>query len=133
MSSLKEIKPQLYNLILSGWYGQLLELCDNIMSRKGKDPTTMYWKAYALGMTNNVPECIRQLENFQSRRDMQYPVNLALIYFHKKSYNIDHDTIDRLNSELMVAEDVTVSVLIVLMKYNCCLLLTFAMYRKKLV
>lgn len=110
MSSMKEVKPQIYSLILSGWYGQLLQICDDIMSKKGKDPTTMFWKAYALGMTHNIPKCIEQLNSFESRRDMQYPVKLALVHFHKKSYNVDHETIDRLNSELIAVEDITVSV-----------------------
>jgi hypothetical protein len=45
----------------------------------------MFWKAYALGMNGHIHECLQQLEIFSSRKDMQYPVTLAQIYFHSNS------------------------------------------------
>lgn len=106
----KEIKPQIYFLIRRGWHDQLLRLCDSIIAKKGKDPLTVYWKAYALGMSGNTTDCLRTLESFQSRRDMQYPVSLALLFFHSRAATIDRDAVDALNSELAIAEDVTVYV-----------------------
>lgn len=106
----KEIKPQIYFLIRRGWHDQLLKLCDGVISKKGKDPLTTYWKAYALGMTGNNVECLRLLESFQSRKDMLYPVSLALLFFHSRATVQDTDAIDALYSELAIAEDVTVRI-----------------------
>jgi len=78
------------------------------MKIKGKDPTAVFWKAYGLGMTGNYGEARRQLESFQSRRDMQLPVTMALLYFARKAPNLDRELIESLDSELTVAEDVTV-------------------------
>jgi tetratricopeptide repeat protein 21B len=104
----KEFKPIAYYLIRRGWYDQLLRLCDGIISKKGKDPVSLYWKAFSLGQTGNIQDALRQLEGFQSRRDLQYPVTLALLYFHKKASTVDRDAVDALKAELSVAEDVTV-------------------------
>lgn len=87
----------------------MIATCDSIMQKKGKDPISVYWKAFALGMTNNLPECLRQLESFQSRRDMQFPASLAALHFHKKASVVDYEAVESLRSEIGIAEDVTVS------------------------
>ena len=109
MSS-KEFKPQIYYLIRHGYYEQLIKFCDTLLSKKGKDPVLVYWKAYGLGMSGNIPDCLRQLEGFQARKDMQYPVSLALLYFHKRSPQVDQDTVDSISAELPFAEEVTVGI-----------------------
>ncbi len=105
----REQKPQIYFLIRRGWYDQLNRFCVDMIAKKGKDPVAVFWKAFASGMSGDVSECLRQLESFQSRRDMLLPVTLALLYFHQRMPSVDHEVIESLNAELSVAEDVTVS------------------------
>jgi hypothetical protein len=106
----KELKPQIYYLIRRGWYGQVAQLCEQSMQKKGKEPIALYWHAFAMGMMGNFSDCFRELESFQSRRDLQYAVNVALLYFHKKTPHVDHEAVASLRTELSVAEDVTVSI-----------------------
>jgi hypothetical protein len=56
------------------------------------------------------------LEGLQAKRDIQYAISLALIYFHKQAPKIDYDTVDTLNSEMAAAEDVTVSTTLAFVK-----------------
>jgi hypothetical protein len=108
MSSNKEARSLIYYLIRRGWYDQLVRLCDSITQKKGKDPATLYWKAVGTGMSGNIGESVRQLEGFQGRRDMQYPISLALKYFHSRAERVDNDAIDALNSEIQVTLEITV-------------------------
>lgn len=98
----REQKPQIYYLARRGWHDSIIRLCDGIMLKKGKDPTAVFWKAYALGMSDNFDECRRQLESFSSRRDLQYPATMALLHFAKKEQmrgrsHIDHEWVYELN------------------------------------
>jgi hypothetical protein len=104
----KEFKPQVYYLARRKWYEQLSVRCDELVKQKGKDPVAIFWKSFAIGMSGNINDSLRLLESFQSRKDMQYPVTLARLYFHKKSTSVDHEAIDSLESEKSVAEDVAV-------------------------
>ena len=104
----KEIKPQIYFFARRGWYEQLGNICDAQISKKGKDPVSVFWKAFSLGMSGSTHDCTKLLETFQARRDMQYPANLALIYFLKRAPSVDHDAISSLQNELSISEDVTV-------------------------
>ena len=106
----KEFKPQVYNYVRRGWHDQLINLCENMMAKKGKDPLALFWKAFGLGMSGSVNDALRLLESFQSRKDLQFPVTLALLYFHKKANPIDREAMASLKSELSIAEDVTVNI-----------------------
>ena len=105
----KEFKSLVYYYIRRQWYSTVIALCDDLMTKKGKEPTALFWKAFCTGMQGNIMECLRILENFQSRKDLQYPVTLAMLYFHKKSSNVDREAVSSLRSELSVSEDIVVS------------------------
>jgi tetratricopeptide repeat protein 21B len=128
----KEFKPQAYNLIRRGWFDQLNALCDSIMTKKGKDPLTAFWKAFAVGMAGNITDSLRQLEAFQSRKDLQFPVTLALMYFHKKATPVDREAVAQLKSELSIAEDVAVSTLPLHFEFVKVLMLNHLSHRKRL-
>lgn len=104
----KEFKPQVYYLARRKWFEQLNKYCEAAIAKKGKDPLAIFWKAFATGMNGNINDCLRLLDNFQSRRDMQYPVTLAKIFFHNKCQPIDHETVESLNADLSIAEEITV-------------------------
>ncbi len=108
MSKDRDFKPLVYYHVRRGWFEQLQSLCE----KKGKDNAglTTFWKAFAIGASGQIPECIRQLSNFQARPDMQYPVSLALTYFHQKASLVDHDAVSNLRNSLSLSEDVAVSV-----------------------
>lgn len=126
----KDLKPNVYYLIRRGWYSQVIQLCEQSLSKKGKEPIALYWQAFALGMSGQIHEAIRILENFQSRRDLQLPMSLALIYFHQRAANVDREAVQTLKSELAIAETVTVRLAVDIPKINFYFLLYF---RKKLV
>lgn len=105
----REQKNIMYYLLTRGYYGQLLTLCDGIIAKKGKDPIPMFWKAVALGATGNINEALRQLDNFQARKDLQYPVSLAMLYFHQRAPVVDREAVEMLNSEINISEDIAVS------------------------
>lgn len=105
----REQKNSMYYFLSKGYYGHLLTLCDSIISKKGKDPIPMFWKAFALGASGNINEALRQLDNFQARKDLQFPVSLAMLYFHQKAPVVDREAVDMLTAEISVAEDIAVS------------------------
>eukprot|EP01035_Chromulina_nebulosa_P033766 gene33766-45218_t len=127
-----ETKGIIYYLIRRGWYGQLASLCQSSAGggsgprgSKGKgvlEPLLVFWRAFALSMmpayqeatssgSSALQEARKILENsFQARRDMQYPVTLALLHCHRRQQAngiADYETIETLSNELAVAEDVT--------------------------
>ena len=104
----KEFKPLVYYYIRRGWFTQQLKFCESIISKKGKEPLVVFWKAFALGMSGRVKDSIRELSQFESKTDMKYPVTLALHYFHQRSERVDDELISKLSMELSVAEEVTV-------------------------
>ena len=90
----REQKPILYYLARRGWNDSLIKFCDQIILKKGKDPTAVFWKAYGLGMNGDFEECRRQLEAFSSRKDLQFPATMALIHFAKKHQSRRRERID---------------------------------------
>jgi hypothetical protein len=104
----RDTKAILYHLCRRGWHEQLITHCDNLLTKK-KDPFALFWRAYAIGRAGNVSAAIGLFEEFQGKRDMQFPSTLALAYFHKCMPNVDREFVDQLQSELSISEDVTVT------------------------
>ncbi len=105
----KELKPVVYYLLRRGWYGQAIQACEAAMSKKGKEPVTLYWHAFSLGMSGNTTEAIREFESFQARKDLHFAMNVALLFFHRRAAQVDKEAVNTLKSELPISEDVTVS------------------------
>lgn len=106
----RELKPNIYYFMRRGWYDQLVTYCDQYMSKKGaKDPLCIYWKAVGIGLSGGINESLRFLESLQVRKDMQYAVSIAQLYFLRlpTNSNIDYDAIETISSELNAAEDVS--------------------------
>lgn len=105
----KELKASIYYFIRRRWYNQLVKCCDVSMAKKGKEPVTLFWHAFGLGMTGSISDCLRELESFSARKDLQYPVNLAMQYFHKRAVDVDREALAQLKSETSISEDIAVS------------------------
>eukprot|EP01036_Dinobryon_divergens_P042402 gene42402-56338_t len=52
----KEFKPLLNYYARRGWNTQQLTFCESFIAKKGKDPSVVFWRAYALGMTDHIQE-----------------------------------------------------------------------------
>lgn len=104
----KEVKPLIYYYARRGWYNQLTNFCEALRVKK-QDPFNVFWKAFGQGMCGNISASLGTLDLLQSRKDMQYPVTIARLYFHRRARNIDYEAIDVLSSELSIAEEITVS------------------------
>ena len=104
----RDIKPIVYHYCRRGWHEQLLSVCDTILSKKNKDAFALFWRAYSMGMAGNVPAAISLFEEYQAKRDMQFPSTLALAFFHRRLPAINQELLDQLHSEASVSEDVTV-------------------------
>ena len=61
-----------------------------------------------MGMAGNLSAAISLFEEYQAKRDMQFPSTLALAFFHRRLPSIDQELLDQLHSEASVSEDVTV-------------------------
>lgn len=110
MSTIKEQKPIIYALIRANLFDHLVAQCDNFTSKRGKEPISMFWKAFGLIKLGRIDQALQVLESFQSRRDLLYPVCQAMLYAHNQSVNVDQEAVETLTAELSVAEDVTVSI-----------------------
>lgn len=104
-----------YYYIRRKWFSQLVQSCTEVVDRKGKDPITLFWKAFGLGMIGDIDGCLRELDAFHARKDLQFPVNLAMIYFHKKAPSVDREAVRSITAELPLAEDIAVRILFVLL------------------
>jgi tetratricopeptide repeat protein 21B len=105
----KDFKPLAYYYARRNHNDLLVQLCETNLAKKGKDPIILFWKAYGLGKCGYIKDCFKQLDIFHNRKDLQLPVTLAMLYFHKNAPSVDQETIDSLTAELSIAEDVTVS------------------------
>jgi tetratricopeptide repeat protein 21B len=114
----KEFKAVSNYLLFRRQYDDLLRLCEVTITKKGKDPIVLFWKAFCIGMTGNSKEAIRQMDGFSSRKDMQFATTSAIIYFHSIQKPVDREAIETLKNELSITEDVTVNVAIFEINHN---------------
>mmetsp|Transcript_11270 Transcript_11270/g.8279 ORF Transcript_11270/g.8279 Transcript_11270/m.8279 type:complete len:93 (-) Transcript_11270:36-314(-) len=68
--------------------------------KKGTDPVLIFWKAFGIFQEGSTTEAIRELTRIQERREVQFAVGIALIFYHERCRNIDQETIDTITLQL---------------------------------
>ena len=88
-----------------GLFQHLASECSKQLERRGADGTLMWWRATAVGLGGDAATAVRELEELRAKRDLQLPVQTALLHFHRRASRIDHEEVDALEASLPTARD----------------------------
>lgn len=88
-----------------GWYDHVQRLCENILEKKGSDPTILFWRAFGIVLERSYSSAIRELENLKKSKDVELPCLHALIYAHNQCKHIDHEEIAQFELQVCMAEE----------------------------
>ena len=64
-----------------------------------------FFRGYALGMSGNLQQSIRELEQLMRKREVAYPAILALLHMHRSSSMVDRQEIEGLEISLKTAAE----------------------------
>ena len=83
-----------------GLFQHLQAECNKQLERRGADGTLMWWRAIAVGMSGDAGGAVRELEELRAKRDLQLPVQTALLHFHKRASRVDMEEVSQLEQAL---------------------------------
>ncbi|CAE7903205.1 ttc21b, partial [Symbiodinium sp. KB8] len=102
---LPHFAKQINHYARAGLFRHIQTVCDEVIKKRGKDPTLVFWKSYALAMEGSHAEAVRTLEAVASHRDIEFPATCALIHYHRSSRKVDRSAIGALEATLKSAEE----------------------------
>eukprot|EP01060_Flectonema_neradi_P035676 TRINITY_DN6631_c0_g1_i3.p1 TRINITY_DN6631_c0_g1~~TRINITY_DN6631_c0_g1_i3.p1 ORF type:complete len:1319 (+),score=237.31 TRINITY_DN6631_c0_g1_i3:49-3957(+) len=87
-----------------GFVHHMQKVCDFMLQQGGEHPVFRLWRGFALASQGRVTEAIRDYTTATGRREVQIAVFTAHIAALKSQRQIDQDTIDDIETKLMVEE-----------------------------
>mmetsp|Transcript_8068 Transcript_8068/g.19162 ORF Transcript_8068/g.19162 Transcript_8068/m.19162 type:complete len:1324 (+) Transcript_8068:208-4179(+) len=106
MSSGRQDYKALINwYVRNGLYRHAYDECSRLQAKRGAESHILFWKAVSAGLGGSSAEAIRDLHDLRPKRDAELPALMALMHFHEKQQQIDHDEVDALRTSLNLCED----------------------------
>ena len=87
-----------------GFVHHMQKVCDLMLQQGGEHPVFRLWRGFSLASQGRVTEAIRDYTAATGRREVQLAVYTAHIAALKSQRQIDQDTIDDIETKLMVEE-----------------------------
>lgn len=94
--SLEESHTYVYYYIREGLWRSLIHFCKEADDRYG-DPFFIFWRAFAIYKEGNPSQAVNELQQIETKRELQWATTKALIFYHNKCSSPDRRTIDQLN------------------------------------
>jgi tetratricopeptide repeat protein 21B len=81
-----------------GYWHHVQTVADQVIKKRGRAPVLSFWKAYAVAREGEYAAAIRNFDELRSKREVEYPSILALIWAHERTDLTDHEAINELSS-----------------------------------
>ena len=98
-------RPSVHYNAREGHYRAVADECSALLQRRSGDGPLLWWKAISTGLEGSSSEAIRMLTELRGRRDLELPVSLALLHFHRRARNVDSMEVDQLEDISSSAKD----------------------------
>jgi len=94
-------------------------VCNEVLKKRGNDPTLVFWRAYGLVMEGSVSEGIREYEALQNKKDIALAVFEGLMHAHNKNKVVDTDAVKEYTAKLTIEEKSTNERALIQAAYFC--------------
>ena len=81
-----------------GYWHHVQTVADQVIKKRGRAPVLSFWKAYAVAREGEFAAAIREFDDLRTKREVEYPAILALLWAHERTDLTDHDAINELSS-----------------------------------
>lgn len=94
--SLQQSQSYVYYFLREEFWRTMIHFTEDCFKRYG-DPFFVFWRAFAIYKEGNPSQAVNELQKIENKKELEWAVAKASIYYHRKCQSVDHRTVDAIS------------------------------------